>query len=73
MISEKKPYQVNKASRYITERCKKDVEFLQKSPYGSGHARGAAGNRLVNKIVRANAKREARKEIEDSLYYIDFN
>ena len=62
-----KQYQVNHASRLVTEHCKKDVEFIQKSPFGSGHKRAGGRNRIVRGIVRANLKREAQKEINDSL------
>ena len=63
-----KQYQLNHASRLVTEHCKKDVEFIQKSPFGSGHKRAGGRNRIGRGIVRANLKRETQKEINDSLY-----
>ncbi len=57
----------NKASRYITSHCSASVGWLQESTSFGGHSIPYGGHRRVSGLVRANVKREVRKEIESEI------
>ncbi len=54
----------NHPSRYITTHCSADVHWLQESTSFGGHSIPKGGHRMVSGLVRANVKKEIRKQIE---------
>ena len=58
----------NNPSRYITEHCSADVNWLQEPTSFGGHSIPKGGHRRVSGLVRASVKEEVRKEIELQLY-----
>ena len=54
----------NPPSRYITTHCSADVHWLQESTSFGGHSIPKGVHRMVSGLVRANVKKEIRKQIE---------
>lgn len=57
----------NRPSRYITEHCRADVHWLQESTSFGGHSIPKGSHRRVSGLVRANVKREVKKQIDIEL------
>ena len=57
----------NKPSKYILTHCSADVAWLQESTSFGGHSIPKGGHRRVSGIVRANVKKEIRKQIQEEL------
>ena len=57
----------NTPSRYITEHCSADVNWLQEPTSFGGHSIPKGGHRRVSGLVRASVKEEVRKQIDSEL------